>query len=103
MPFWFWMLLGWSLLASVAAFGLYGLDKRRAIRKGQGKSVRRIPERSLHAWEALGGWPGGLAARRVFHHKTDARVKARFVWTSRAIVATHLLGWCALAYVMLRG
>lgn len=99
---WLWIVLAWTALASVVAAALYALDKRRAVRNRSGAGRRRVPERTLHLWELLGGWPGGLLARRALRHKTDARAKARFVWTSRAIVALHLAAWLAVAYAVWR-
>ncbi|MBI1920950.1 MAG: DUF1294 domain-containing protein [Geobacter sp.] len=53
------------LLASTLAFTAYGLDKAAAI-----TGTRRIPETFLHLLGFIGGWPGGLLAQRVFHHKS---------------------------------
>ena len=54
-----------ALVASAAGFALIAFDKLAAAR-----GRRRIPERVLHVLEALGGWPGSLAAQRLFRHKT---------------------------------
>ena len=51
-------------LMSVVTAAVYLLDKRLAIR-----GARRIPERTLHGLELLGGWPGALVAQQVFRHK----------------------------------
>jgi uncharacterized membrane protein YsdA (DUF1294 family) len=86
-----WILLaGWYAAASLAAFITYWKDKRAAER-----ATQRVPERTLHALEALGGWPGALIAQRILRHKTrDPRFQAVF-W---AIVILHAvaLGLCAL-------
>ena len=50
---------------NLAAFTLYGVDKRRA-RRGQW----RIPERTLIVIALLLGGVGALAGMRVFRHKT---------------------------------
>lgn len=71
--------------ASVATFIAYGWDKRRAVRAG-----RRIPERTLHGLELIGGWPGALLAQAVFRHK---RRKTRYVAVFVAIVALHVGLW----------
>ena len=55
----------WWLAASAVTWMLYSIDKKRA-EKGQW----RIPEIQLHLSELIGGWPGGLLARRRFRHKT---------------------------------
>lgn len=103
MPHWSVLALAWYALLSTVSAGLYALDKARAVRNGRTPPPRaprsRIPERTLHLADLLGGWPGGLLARRAFRHKTDPRAKARFVWISRAIVAIHIAGW-ALALAM---
>lgn len=53
------------LALNVLAFGLYGLDKRRA-RRGH----RRIRERTLLLVAALGGSAGAWLGMRLWHHKT---------------------------------
>ncbi len=72
-------------VASLVAFAAYGLDKRRARRGG-----RRIPEATLHALEAVGGWPGALLAGRMLRHKT---VKRGFRVVRGLIVVAHLAAW----------
>ena len=49
---------------NLAAFGLYGWDKRRAIRGG-----RRVPEARLLWFSLPGTAPGAWAAVFVFRHK----------------------------------
>ena len=50
---------------SVLTFFLYGIDKRKARR-----ARRRIPERTLFVFAALGGAAGALLGMRLFRHKT---------------------------------
>jgi uncharacterized membrane protein YsdA (DUF1294 family) len=76
---------------SALAFWLFWLDKRRASR-GQW----RISERTLHIVEILGGWPGALAAQRVFRHKWR---NTRYMVVFWAIGGAHLLGWAAFAWL----
>ncbi len=92
----------WTAILSVVSFAMYAIDKRRAVRNRDGVRTRRIPERTLHLIDLAGGWPGGLIARGVCRHKTDARAKARFVWKSRAIIAVHMALWAVVAYLLLR-
>jgi len=47
----------------------------------------RVPERTLHTLELLGGWPGSFLARRRFRHKTRK-------WSFRIVSAL-----CTLAHV----
>lgn len=77
--------IGIYLLMSTFAFALYGADKRRA-----GGGAWRISEATLHAIELLGGWPGALAAQRVFRHKWRKTSYMAVFWT---IVAAHAFGW----------
>ena len=65
------LVLGYHLVVSAYSFYLYGLDKRRSVLGG-----RRVPEKTLHTVDLMGGWFGGLAARRLLAHKT---AKRRFV------------------------
>ena len=58
----------WFAVMNVVTFLIFGFDKWRAGRAG-----RRVPESTLAVLGALGGWPGGLLAMKVFHHKTAKR------------------------------
>ncbi len=69
--------------ASVLSWIATWHDKRRAER-----SQARIPERTLHLLELVGGWPGSLLARRRFRHKTR---KLSFRAVSFLCAATHIL------------
>lgn len=73
------------MLASVVAFAMYAIDKRRAAR-GQW----RISEAALHTAELLGGWPGALIAQRVWRHK---RQKGRYMLVFWVIVGIHAGAW----------
>ena len=79
------VLLGLYLLSSLVALGFYWYDKRQAQ---DGK--RRIPEKTLHLLEALGGWPGALLGQQWLRHKTQ---KQPFQNIFRLIVAGHLVAW----------
>ena len=80
-------------IMSLLAFLLYGFDKRCA-QTGR----RRVPENTLHLIAFLGGWPGALAAQRLFRHKTR---KLSFQIVFWLLVMLHLgivgsvvyLGW----------
>ena len=86
---WPWA-LGWILIASLIAFVAHGRDKR-AARLGR----RRTPERTLHLFELIGGWPGALVAMIVFHHKTR---KASYFLVTALIVAA----WVAVGFLVAR-
>ncbi|MCE4556674.1 DUF1294 domain-containing protein [Pelomonas cellulosilytica] len=67
LPNWLWGL--YSSL-STATFIVYALDKRAAVKGGD-----RVPEATLHALAAAGGWPGALLAQQLLRHKS---AKPRF-------------------------
>ena len=50
---------------NILTFSLYGIDKRKAI-----KRQWRISERMLLAFALLGGSIGAILAMMIFHHKT---------------------------------
>jgi uncharacterized membrane protein YsdA (DUF1294 family) len=59
------ILPGYLLLINLAGFVLMGIDKRRARRYR-----RRIPERRLLAYAAIGGSVGCILGMAVWRHKT---------------------------------
>lgn len=87
-----WILF-WYLAASLATVAIYWWDKS-AARRGR----RRVRERTLHAFELAGGWPGAIAARQLLSHKTR---DMKFLLVSYAIIAVHAAVWGAR--VWLRG
>lgn len=56
---------------SLLALAAYAIDKS-AAQSGR----RRIPEKTLHLFSLLGGWPGALVAQQWLRHKS---VKAGFL------------------------
>jgi uncharacterized membrane protein YsdA (DUF1294 family) len=67
----------------------YGWDKRQAA-----MGRWRISERTLHLLELLGGWPGAVVGRTLFHHK---RRKLGFSAITAAIALLHIGLW-SVAY-----
>lgn len=63
--------------ASMVALLFYGYDKWAAI-----KGWQRVRERSLHVVALVGGWPGALAAQRIFRHKTRKQPFRRIFWVA---------------------
>lgn len=53
------------IAVNIAAFLLFGIDKRKAIR-----GEWRVPEGTLLSLAVFGGAPGAMIGMRVFHHKT---------------------------------
>lgn len=62
---WNALLLGYLAAISLVAFGLMGVDKRRARLHRW-----RIPEKVLFLPALLGGSPGAIAGMYCFRHKT---------------------------------
>ena len=78
-----WLIVLLYLLAvNLAAFCLFGADKRRAR-----KDAWRVQEKTLFLAALLGGSVGALAGMRVFHHKTR---KWDFRWGIPAILLLQL-------------
>ena len=66
----FSLLLAYLLAVNVATFGLYAYDKTIA-----GFETLRVPERTLHVFQFIGGTPFALRAQQTLRHKTR---KSRF-------------------------
>lgn len=76
------LLAVYLLAVNLAAFVLYGADKRRAK-----QGTWRIPEKTLFLLPLLGGSIGALLGMRVFHHKTKHWY---FVWGIPAILLAQI-------------
>lgn len=88
------ILAAWLLIVNLIAYAVMASDKSRAK-----KRRRRVPERTLFAWAAVGGAPGIWIAMKSKRHKTQHRsfrfgVPALFVW--------NIAAYGALFYVILR-
>ncbi len=77
------ILLIYALLSALT-FTLYWQDKRAAI-----NGNRRTPESTLQTFSLLGGWPGGLMAQRILHHKSS---KKSFLLTYWLMVLLNISG-----------
>lgn len=76
------------LAVSILSFSAYAIDKRRAGRAGA-----RIAEATLLTLDAVGGWPGGLVAQRLWRHKT-AKVSYQLAfWPIVAAYQAAAIGW----------
>lgn len=80
-----------TVITSLTAFVLYGIDKRRAV-----KERPRISEKTLHIVSLLGGWPGAYLGSRLFRHKTLKMSFRAIFWI---IVSLHLafISYCFLS------
>lgn len=72
--------------AGLVTVWLYGWDKYQAKRGGS-----RVPERNLHFYELIGGWPAALLAQELIRHKTVKRSYQAVFW---------LIGFFHLALVV---
>ena len=79
-----WIAIGYGVV-SLLIIPFYGWDKFRARRSGN-----RVPEKTLHLLELIGGWPGAILAQQLFRHKTKKTSFQRVFWL---IVLLHLAGW----------
>ena len=59
------LLIGYLVIVNLAAFVMYGIDKRKAI-----KNQWRIPEKTLLGVALIGGSVGALLGMTKFRHKT---------------------------------
>ena len=69
----------------LVTYALYADDKSRAKRQDW-----RIPEKTLHLCELIGGWLGGFIAQRMLRHKNQKESYQAIFW---AIVIIHYIGW----------
>lgn len=87
--------VGALVALSPVTFAVYAGDKRAARAES-----RRTPESTLHLLDLAGGWPGGLAARRLLRHKTVKQpfrtVFACTVVLNVGVVVTVLAGLVAM-------
>ncbi|WP_235536588.1 DUF1294 domain-containing protein, partial [Phenylobacterium sp. Root700] len=82
-------LLGYLLIANLAAFAAMGWDKSSARR-----GVERIPERTLLTLAAAGGGLGAVLAQQVFRHKTRKQPFANIlvaIFAAQAVLAIFLM------------
>lgn len=73
----------WLIFINVAAFIVFGIDKRKAV-----KEKYRISEKALLIFAAAGGSIGALLGMFVFHHKTK---KPLFVIGVPAILILQII------------
>lgn len=88
------VLVGWLIVLNVIAYAVMASDKRRAKR-----SKRRVPERTLFIWAAIGGALGIWMAMRSKRHKTQHNA---FRFGVPALFVLNIVVYGALFYVLLR-
>lgn len=82
------ILIVYLIIVNIVAFGIYGVDKQKAIKKQW-----RIPEAQLLLVAAIGGSAGALLGMQFFHHKTR---KWKFRLGVPLILAAQLILWRVL-------
>lgn len=78
-----------TVVLSVASLVLYARDKAAAAH-----GRWRTPEATLHLVALLGGWPGALAAQRIFRHKTRKQPFRAIFWCT-VVANSGMLAWLA--------
>lgn len=81
---WYLGILG---VMGAGTFIAFWIDKRRAVR-----GDRRIPERTLHVLELLGGWAGAIAAMLLVRHK-NRKASYWIVTAMIAVVHVSVAAW----------
>lgn len=88
MQWWLWI-AGLLAAMSLVTLAVFAWDKRCAV-----MGRRRIPEKTLHLLELLGGWPGAWIAFGLVRHKNR---KLSFVAITAAISLLQIAGLIAAA------
>jgi uncharacterized membrane protein YsdA (DUF1294 family)/cold shock CspA family protein len=85
-----WMVVVAYFVASLVTFFAYAWDKSSA-RLG----AWRTTEASLHLMGLVGGWPGALAAQRLFRHKSSKQEFLSVFWITAFlnVAAVGYLTW----------
>jgi uncharacterized membrane protein YsdA (DUF1294 family) len=81
----------WIIAFSLTTFAMFGFDKGMAT---AGKN--RVPENVLHLFTILGGFPGQLTGRLLFHHKIDF---SKHPFFNIILIASAIL-WAGLTYLL---
>jgi uncharacterized membrane protein YsdA (DUF1294 family) len=89
-----WPVVALYGVMSAVTFVAFAVDKRAA-----GRGRRRVPERTLHTLELLGGWPGAALGVHLLRHKSSKRTYLVVFW---AIGLLHALAWGAGIYLRAR-
>lgn len=79
---------GLYFASSIAAFFAYAMDKS-AAKEGRW----RIPEKYLHLFSLIGGWPGALIAQRLLRHKSS-KTSFQVAYWVHVVLNCGFLAWC---------
>ena len=92
MQLWLIILSADVLVMSLVTLGFYAWDKRQARKHGW-----RVPEKRLHIFSLLGGWPGALLGQRWLRHKS---VKTRFRIIFWLTLLIHVAVCASITYLV---
>lgn len=81
------VVLALYVFASIVAFFAYAFDKSAAEHNRW-----RTKENTLHLFALIGGWPGALAAQRLFRHKSKKTSFQTVFWIT-VFLNCGALGW----------
>lgn len=81
-------MLSYVVAISAVTFGLTWHDKRSAEREAW-----RVPEKTLHICELLGGWPAAYLSQQLFRHKTSKRPYRIAFWSIVGLYQFLALEW----------
>ncbi len=82
-----------AMAGAYAALSLFALVLYRADKRAAQRGQWRTHESTLHVVALLGGWPGALAGRRLFRHKTRKQPFVTVLWLT---VVTNCAGVAVL-------
>ncbi|MCD9024883.1 DUF1294 domain-containing protein [Cohnella silvisoli] len=77
----YWIAIG--IVVNLITLSLMAYDKSQARKHG-----RRVPERTLFLWAAIGGAAGAIVAMRIWRHKTK---HPSFVFGMPALLLLHVV------------
>jgi uncharacterized membrane protein YsdA (DUF1294 family) len=86
------LLLAYLAAVNLITFLLFAYDKVVA-----GFELLRIPERTLHFFELVGGTPAAFLAQEILRHKTS-KMRYRIVFWILAVVQIAIVVWAVLRF-----
>ncbi|MBC7522327.1 MAG: DUF1294 domain-containing protein [Sandarakinorhabdus sp.] len=86
------MFAAWLVIANVAAYGAFAIDKDRARAGPRGGGARRVPEAALLGLAAIGGSIGAPVAQRRVRHKTQKQPFATYLVLIAGVQAGVIIG-----------
>ncbi|RAI00232.1 DUF1294 domain-containing protein [Acuticoccus sediminis] len=85
------LILAWLAIINLAGFVVFWSDKRAAI-----GGRRRVPERALYSFAALGATPAILLGASLIRHKTRKQPFRSIVITIAVLQFAAIVSWFTL-------